>query len=111
MTAPKLGWRGLFKMTFFPHVTVLSGVGVGGGSLVYANTLPIPTDGFFQAKSWGGLANWKEELAEHYQTARRMLGATVNPLRTYPDEVLESIAGDLGRKDQFGPSTVAVYMV
>ncbi len=106
---PRLGWRGLFKMTFLPHVTVLSGVGVGGGSLVYANTLPIPTDAFFEAKSWGRLANWKAELAAHYQTARQMLGATVNPIRTYPDEVLESIAEDLGRKDTFGPSTVAVY--
>ena len=53
---PRLGWRGLFKMTFFRHVTVLSGVGVGGGSLVYANTLPIPKDDFFQARSWGALA-------------------------------------------------------
>src|SRR5690606_38848474 len=31
---PRLGWRGLFQMKFFRHVTVLSGVGVGGGSLV-----------------------------------------------------------------------------
>ena len=46
---PQLGWRGLFKMTFFRHVTVLSGVGVGGGSLVYANTLPIPKPAFFAA--------------------------------------------------------------
>lgn len=45
--APQLGCRGLFKMTFLGHVTALSGVGVGGGSLVYANTLPIPKDSFF----------------------------------------------------------------
>jgi cholesterol oxidase len=109
MWRPRLGWRGLFKMTFFRHVTVVSGVGVGGGSLVYANTLPIPTDAFFQAPSWGHLAEWKEELAPHYQTARRMLGATVNPLRTYPDKVLEEIARDTGREDSFGPTTVAVY--
>lgn len=106
---PELGWRGLFKMTFFRHVTVVSGVGVGGGSLVYANTLPIPPDAFFEAKSWGGLARWKEELATHYQTVRRMLGATVNPLRTVPDQVLESVAEDTGRGDKFSPTTVAVY--
>ncbi|MCA9563586.1 MAG: GMC family oxidoreductase, partial [Myxococcales bacterium] len=76
---PALGWRGLFKMTFFKHVTVLSGVGVGGGSLVYANTLPVPKDGFFAADSWAHLADWKAELAPHYDTAKRMLGATRNP--------------------------------
>src|SRR5687767_7126918 len=46
-----LGLRGPFQMTFFRHVTTLSGVGVGGGSLVYGNTLPIPKDAFFSAAS------------------------------------------------------------
>jgi cholesterol oxidase len=105
---PQVGWRGLFKMTFFRHVTVLSGVGVGGGSLVYANTLPIPKDDFFQSKSWGHLAGWKEELAPHYATARRMLGATQNPLRTYPDEIIQQVGKEMGRED-FQPTTVAVY--
>ncbi|AGC46947.1 GMC oxidoreductase family protein [Myxococcus stipitatus DSM 14675] len=105
---PRLGWRGLFKMTFFRHVTVLSGVGVGGGSLVYANTLPVPKDDFFDAPSWGHLAPWKQELPEHYLTARRMLGATVNPLVTESDRVLEQVGQDLGRTD-FQPTTVAVY--
>jgi cholesterol oxidase len=105
---PRLGWRGLFKMTFFRHVTVLSGVGVGGGSLVYANTLPIPKDDFFQARSWGHLADWKTELAPHYATARKMLGATVNPLRTLPDELIQQVGQDMGRED-FQPTTVAVY--
>lgn len=106
--APRLGWRGLFKMTFFRHVTVLSGVGVGGGSLVYANTLPIPKDDFFQSKSWGHLADWKNELAPHYDTVRRMLGATRNPLRTPPDEIIQQVGQEMGRED-FQPTTVAVY--
>lgn len=109
MWRPGLGWRGLFKMTFFQHVTVVSGVGVGGGSLVYANTLPIPGDGFFDNPSWGHLAKWKDELAQHYQTARRMLGATVNPHRSYPDEVLQQVARDTGREASFQETTVAVY--
>ena len=82
---PQVGFRGLFKMTFLNHVTALSGVGVGGGSLVYANTLPVPKDPFFAAPSWSRLADWKAELAPHYQTALRMLGATRNPSLTYPD--------------------------
>ena len=82
---PRLGFRGLFKMTYLRHVTALSGVGVGGGSLVYANTLPVPKDDFFAASSWARLADWKRELALHYQTALRMLGATRTPFLTYPD--------------------------
>ena len=39
---PQLGLKGPFRMSFFRHITILSGVGVGGGSLVYANTLPVP---------------------------------------------------------------------
>lgn len=106
---PGLGFRGLFKMTFLRHITALSGVGVGGGSLVYANTLPVPPDGFFQTGAWSGLCDWKGELAPHYDTARRMLGATANPYVTYPDEVMQEIARDLGRADQVHPTTVAVY--
>lgn len=105
---PRLGWRGLFKMSFFRHVTVLSGVGVGGGSLVYANTLPIPKDEFFSAPGWGQLAKWRDELTTHYQTVRRMLGAVPNPLRTYPDEVIEAVGKDMGRTE-FLPTTVAVH--
>ncbi len=80
---PALGCRGIFKMTFLRHVTVLSGVGVGGGSLVYANTLPTPKDDFFAAPSWGHLADWKRELEPHYATAFRMLGVTQYPHETY----------------------------
>src|SRR5512132_1815647 len=106
---PSLGCRGLFKMTFLPHVTALSGVGVGGGSLVYANTLPVPKDPFFSAPSWAGLADWKRELAPHYRTALRMLGATRTPFLTPPDEVLRDLARDLGRPESFESTDVAVY--
>jgi cholesterol oxidase len=106
---PGVGFRGLFRMTFLRHVTALSGVGVGGGSLVYANTLPVPTDRFFEAASWAHLGDWKRELEPHYQTARRMLGAVANPNVTRADEVIREIARDLGREDHVHPTEVAVY--
>ncbi len=109
MWMPALGLRGLFQMSFFEHVTILHGVGVGGGSLVYANTLPMPKDDFFQAPSWAKLADWKAELATHYLTAKRMLGAAQNPVMTRGDRVLEEIAADLGRSEHFHPTDVAVY--
>jgi cholesterol oxidase len=106
---PSVGFRGLFKMTFLPHVTALSGVGVGGGSLVYANTLPVPGDDFFTAPSWGDLAAWKSELLPHYATAKRMLGATKVPFTTLPDEVLREVGKDIGREDSWSSTDVAVY--
>lgn len=106
---PLLGFRGLFKMTFLPHVTVFSGVGVGGGSLVYANTLPVPKEEFFTSGSWAGLADWRAELAPCYRAARRMLGSTRFPGVTAGDEVLRAIARDLGRERHFEATEVAVY--
>ncbi len=106
---PQLGLRGIFQMSFMRHVTILHGVGVGGGSLVYANTLPLPKDAFFTNGSWAGLADWKKELARHYATAKTMLGAAPNPSLTRGDKVLQEIAKDIGREDDFHPTDVAVF--
>ena len=106
---PRLGFRGPFQMKFFRHVTALSGVGVGGGSLVYANTLPVPGDGFFASPSWSGLAPWKEELAPCYDRVRRMLGVVPFPGTTWPDEVMGQLARDLGREAHLKPVEVAVH--
>ncbi|MEM1452414.1 MAG: FAD-dependent oxidoreductase [Planctomycetota bacterium] len=109
MWIPWLGFRGLFKMTFLRHVTVLSGVGVGGGSLVYANTLPVPKDEFFTSGAWAGLADWRSELEPHYGEARRMLGAAPNPYLGFADQQLAEIGEELGRGEHFRPADVAVY--
>jgi cholesterol oxidase len=106
---PPLGFRGLFQMTFMPHVTVVHGVGYGGGSLVYANTLPVPKDGFFGASSWSHLADWKRELGPHYKTAQRMLGATRNPHLTVVDRVVREVAEETGRADGWQPTDVGIY--
>ena len=59
MWNPALGMHGIFQMTFLRHVTIVHGVGVGGGSLVYANTLPMPSDGFYESRSWRHLGLWR----------------------------------------------------
>ncbi|MDX1675883.1 MAG: GMC family oxidoreductase N-terminal domain-containing protein, partial [Longimicrobiales bacterium] len=107
--APRLGLRGPFRMTFLRHLTALSGVGVGGGSLVYAGVLQEPRDGFFTAPSWSYLADWRAELEPHYVTARRMLGAETVPFHTYPDDVVAGVARELGREEHHAPTTVSVY--
>jgi len=110
MWMPAAGLRGFFQMSFFEHVTILHGVGVGGGSLVYANTLPMPTESFFRARSWAHLSpDWRGELAPHYATARRMLGSATNPVETPGDRVLKSIAADLGRAEHHHPTEVGVF--
>lgn len=106
---PEVGLRGFFKMSFFRHVTIFSGVGVGGGSLVYANTLPVPKREFFETGTWAGLADWHKELAPHYATAERMLGAAPNPRLMPGDEILRDVARDVGRGASFEPTRVAVF--
>lgn len=109
MWMPDLGMRGIFKMSFFPHLTVVHGVGYGGGSLVYANTLPVPKDPFFGQGTWSRLADWKTELAPHYKTAQRMLGATTNPRMTVVDDVIREVARDIGREADFHATNVAIF--
>lgn len=106
---PAARFYGLFRITFFRHVTVLSGVGVGGGSLVYANTMPMPSDKFFNSESWAHLADWKTELQPFYETALRMRGATPNPRLEPGDLALQKLAGEIGKSDRFHPTRVGVY--
>ncbi|KGL63931.1 GMC oxidoreductase [Polaribacter sp. Hel1_85] len=106
---PNFGLHGIFKMTFLNHVTVLSGVGVGGGSLTYANTLPIPKEDFFKTGSWANLNSWQETLKPFYKTAHKMLGAEVNPKLFDADLLLKDIAKDLGKEKEFEPTKVAVF--
>ncbi|MCO5247868.1 MAG: GMC oxidoreductase [Chitinophagales bacterium] len=106
---PQLKFRGLFKITFFRHVAVLSGVGVGGGSLVYANTLPIPQKAFYETGTWAGLADWENELKPFYSTALKMLGAEQNPVLHRSDKAIKELAKQMGKEDQFSPTNVAVY--
>ena len=106
---PKIGWRGAFRMSFFRHVTIFSGVGVGGGSLVYGNTLPKPKTPFFKSESWAHLADWQKELDPHYEKAWQMLGATTNQRLDEGDLLLKGIATEMGYSNGFEPTNVAVY--
>lgn len=93
---PRLGWHGFFAQDIFRHVGVVSGIGVGGGSLVYAAVLLEPEQTFFADPAWAHLGvNWAEELRPHYATARHMLGATRNPYQGKMDEQLRHAAAHL----------------
>lgn len=106
---PIVRFFGFFRITYFRHISILSGVGVGGGSLMYSNTLHIPKTDYFKAKTWAHLADWENELKPHYQTALHMLGAATNPRMETGDLALKKLSEELGKEDHFEPTNVAVF--
>ena len=107
--APKLGWYGIQRISALRDVIILSGAGVGGGSLVYANTLYEPLPAFYTDKAWAHITDWKSELAPYYDQAKRMLGVTTYPHFTPADKVMKQVADDLGVGDTFHPTPVGVF--
>jgi cholesterol oxidase len=107
--APKLGWYGIQRISALRDVIILSGAGVGGGSLVYANTLYEPLPAFYTDRQWAHITDWKSELAPYYDQAKRMLGVTTYPHFTPADEVMKQVADDMGVGDTFHPTPVGVF--
>ncbi|MBV9291321.1 MAG: GMC family oxidoreductase [Frankiales bacterium] len=107
--APRLGWLGIQKITPLNDVLVLSGAGVGGGSLVYANTLYTPLDDFYADRQWAHITDWKAELAPYYDQATRMLGVTDNPTMTPSDLEMQAVAEDMGVGHTFHVTPVGVF--
>jgi cholesterol oxidase len=105
---PRLGLRGIQRLTVLDDLVVLSGAGVGGGSLVYANTLYEPLDPFFEDPQWAGVTDWRAELAPYYDRARSMLGATETPFESPAEDVIREVARRMGAEDTFSRTTVAV---
>ncbi len=106
---PKLFCRGIQRIDFFRHTAVLAGAGVGGGSLVYANTLLKPPDVFFQSPEFPAEIDWKNELAPYYETAARMLGRATNEVHTIMDEMVLRTARAFGVADTFYREEVGVF--
>ncbi|RYU15627.1 GMC family oxidoreductase N-terminal domain-containing protein [Nocardioides iriomotensis] len=106
---PELGCYGIQRIDALRDCMIVSGAGVGGGSLVYANTLYEPLDAFYRDPQWSHITDWRDELAPYYDQAKRMLGVVENPLRTPADEVMEKVATDMGVGDTFHPTPVGVF--
>ena len=107
--APKLGMTGLQRIHVLRDVVVLAGAGVGGGSLVYANTLYVPGKPFFDDPQWCDITDWASELAPYYDQAARMLGVVQNPTMTPSDEVMRAVADEMGVGHTFRLTPVGVY--
>ncbi len=107
--APALGCYGIQRIDAVRDTMIVAGAGVGGGSLVYANTLYEPLDQFYRDPQWSAITDWKTELAPYYDQAKRMLGVVDNPVRTPSDDVMEKVATDMGVADSFHPTPVGVF--
>jgi len=106
---PSVGFYGIMKMTIYKHISILSGTGVGGGSLVYANTLPIPHSDFFNNGSWANIKDWEVDLKPFYETAKTMLGAQRNPKLETGDLLLKELAANRKNSSSFSATDVGVF--
>jgi len=106
---PRLGLTGPQRISALGKCLVFSGAGVGGGSLIYGNTLYEPLPEFYTDRAWGHITDWRDELAPYYDQAKRMLGVEENPRIGPKDELLLSVARDRGVADTFHKTQVGVF--
>jgi cholesterol oxidase len=107
---PRLGLRGIFRLTNFKDVTVVSGSGVGGGSLGFANTLYVPPRRFFEDPQWSALGEWEADLAPHYDEAQRMLGVVDYDEDDEAGDLLRELGEQLGVADTYRRARVGVFL-
>jgi cholesterol oxidase len=107
--APLLGLRGILRMTPFKDVFIASGAGVGGGSIVYANTLYRAKQEFFENPQWAALGDWEQALDHPYTCAEKMLGVNTVPFESPADKLLQDYAASIGVADTFQRTPVACF--
>jgi cholesterol oxidase len=107
---PRLGMRGIFRMSTFKDVAIVSGAGVGGGSLGYANTLYRARRRFYEDPQWAGLDDWETALAPHYDEAERMLGVVAYDRDDPADDLLREFAREIGVEDTYAKTRVGVLL-
>ena len=108
--APRIGLRGIFRLSIFKDVTVVSGAGVGGGSLGYANTLYRARPRFYEDPQWAGLEDdWEATLAPFYDEAERMLGVTTVSTDDTADDLLRAYGEHIGAQETYAKTRVGVF--
>ena len=107
---PKLGFRGIWKLTAFKDAFIMTGTSVGGGSNVYAMTLYTPPDRFFEDPQWAAMGDWKRTLAPHFETAQRMLGVTDTRRDDKADGWLREYGESIGVGETYRKTRVGAYL-
>lgn len=106
---PRWGLTGPSRLALFKDVFVAAGAGVGGGSLVYANTLYRAKAAFFAHPQWAHLQDWAQTLTPHYRTAEGMLGVQTVPFDSDGQALLREVARHYGVEDSFRRTPCAVF--
>ncbi len=107
---PKLGMKGFFAQHFFKHVNIIAGIGVGGGSIVWAAVMLRPKKAFYQDPILKKLnLNFEAELSPHFETAEKMLGVNTNPRQTVQDSLLKQTAKNMNASETFASVPNAVF--
>ncbi len=106
---PRLGMRGIQRIHFLRDSVILAGAGVGGGSLVYANTLYTPSSAYFADPQWAHITDWAAELMPWYDQASRMLGVVTNAFMSPSDEAMRLVAEQRGVGHSFTLTPVGVH--
>ncbi len=106
---PKFGLFGLQRIHYLPDAIVLAGAGVGGGSLIYANTLYQPGEKYFRDPLWSHITDWKSELTPFYELARRMLGVSQNPYFSPSDQAMKDAANAMGVGETFQMAPLGIF--
>lgn len=108
--APKLKRYGFLAQDVYQHMGIVRGIGVGGGSLVYAAVLLEPKQQFYQDMIWNHLSeDWQAELAPHYQTAKKMLGVMNNAYHGQQDHWLKQTAEAMGKLATYDTVPQGIY--
>ncbi|MDZ4728021.1 MAG: GMC oxidoreductase [Leptospira sp.] len=105
---PMLGFYGIQRINLLNDFLLVSGSGVGGGSLVYACTLYVPKAKFFQSSTYAKMGGEKS-LLPFYTVAKHMLGVNENPKLWEPDRLLLETAKSFGKEDTFQKTPVGIY--
>jgi cholesterol oxidase len=106
---PWISCYGTWAFHQLAEVLILHGVGVGGGSLMYACTLFSPPETVWDDPQWKGLEDWRSIMPAHYATANSMLGSAENPKFGPADDALRHAAERRGRGHTFRPTPVSIF--
>ncbi len=106
---PAVRAHGILQVSVLKGLMVFHGVGVGGGSLGYANVLEVPAPETLATPAWNQPFAWGEVLLPHFVTAQKMLGVARNPKLWKADEVLREMAEARDMGWSFRSTEVGVY--
>jgi len=107
--SPRLGLRGIMRMSLFRHVFFPSQSAVGGGSTVYGGVLYRAKQEFFRNAQWCGLGSWEQLLQPHYATAERMLGVATVPFDSTNQQLAREMARHFGTEETFRRAPTGVF--